>query len=875
MQPTVVPRRLLCKGEPGKSDRVPRGFGNFFRHRPRAEGKEEGAAREEGAASRPGSSSSGGQAATESEAAEARAAERGEGGSASPSESGRGGAASEGSSSGSAEPRSSAGGSASGGGGGSGSGGGGGSGGGSSSGGGGGEAGGPSGQTQTTIALALAAAAVLAFQLAPERPDAYEITFAEFRRELLESGSVERIVIVNKTKARVHMRSSRSPSGGGSGGGDVATYWFSLGSVGAFEKKLEVAQAGLGVAPRDYLPVTYETETSLSSEAFKIAPTLLLIGFTLLMMRGGGMSSMMGGGGGPGGGRNIFQVGKSKPTIISKEKKTGVTFKDVAGLAEAKVEVMELVDFLKNPKRYRDLGAKIPKGAMLVGPPGTGKTLLAKATAGEANVPFLSVSGADFIEMFVGVGPSRVRDLFAQAKTMAPCIVWIDEIDAVGKSRSKGGGMGGNDERENTLNQLLVEMDGFTSSGGVVVMAGTNRPDTLDSALLRPGRFDRQIEVGAPDIAGRVEIFQVHLARLKLATEMEELAKTLSSLSPGFSGAEIANVCNEAALQAARHDKDAIDLDDFHAAMDRVIGGIEMRSKVMTVEEKTRVAHHEAGHAVVGWFLEHSSPLLKVSIVPRGMAALGYAQYVPKERKLHTKEQMVDTICMMLGGRVAELLFFNNRSSTGAQDDLQKVGAPVASAALAGVSSPAAATGAAARAIALPHAHRPTHRPNRPPARPQVTRIAYSLVTLYGMSDKIGHRSFPPPDGSKINSQRPYSEATAELVDDEVRALVNAAYERTQQLLADKKSLAAALAQRLLEKEVLHRADVVEILGERPWKDATTFEELSAGAGNSAPADSDEDVPGGGAEDVEATAPPGALLAAACVDYPLPPTRGL
>jgi len=635
---------------------------------------------------------------------------------------------------------------------------------------------------------------------------------------------VERIVIVNKTKARVHMRSSRSPSGGG----DVATYWFSLGSVGAFEKKLEVAQAGLGVAPRDYLPVTYETETSLSSEAFKIAPTLLLIGFTLLMMRGGGMSSMMGGGGGPGGGRNIFQVGKSKPTIISKEKKTGVTFKDVAGLAEAKVEVMELVDFLKNPKRYRDLGAKIPKGAMLVGPPGTGKTLLAKATAGEANVPFLSVSGADFIEMFVGVGPSRVRDLFAQAKTMAPCIVWIDEIDAVGKSRSKGGGMGGNDERENTLNQLLVEMDGFTSSGGVVVMAGTNRPDTLDSALLRPGRFDRQIEVGAPDIAGRVEIFQVHLARLKLATEMEELAKTLSSLSPGFSGAEIANVCNEAALQAARHDKDAIDLDDFHAAMDRVIGGIEMRSKVMTVEEKTRVAHHEAGHAVVGWFLEHSSPLLKVSIVPRGMAALGYAQYVPKERKLHTKEQMVDTICMMLGGRVAELLFFNNRSSTGAQDDLQKV-----------------------------------------------TRIAYSLVTLYGMSDKIGHRSFPPPDGSKINSQRPYSEATAELVDDEVRALVNAAYERTQQLLADKKSLAAALAQRLLEKEVLHRADVVEILGERPWKDATTFEELSAGAGNSAPADSDEDVPGGGAEDVEATAPPGALLAAACVDYPLPPTRGL
>jgi len=452
---------------------------------------------------------------------------------------------------------------------------------------------------------------------------------------------------------------------------------------------------------------------------------------------------------------------------------------------------MEVVDFLKNPGRYADLGAKIPRGALLTGPPGTGKTLLAKATAGEANVPFLSVSGSDFIEMFVGVGPSRVRDLFAQAKTMQPCIVWIDEIDAIGKARGRGGMMGGNDERENTLNQLLVEMDGFSTSGQVVVLAGTNRPDTLDSALLRPGRFDRTIEVGNPDIGGRAEIFRVHLPKLRLGVEMQELSETLASLTPGFSGAEIANVVNEAALTAARREKDAVELDDFHAAMDRVIGGLERKSKVLTKEEKTTVAHHEAGHAVTGWFLQHASPLLKVSIVPRGMAALGYAQYVPKERKLHTKEIMMDTMCMLLGGRIAESIFFG-KISTGAQDDLRKV-----------------------------------------------TRIAYSIVTLYGMNSKVGNLSFPPRGDGQFDSQRPYSEEKAEQVDEEVRILVNSAYERTLELLTSKKELAAQIAQLLLEKEVIHRDDVEKVLGARPWKEATTFEELANGFGNSVPEEAD------------------------------------
>ena len=683
------------------------------------------------------------------------------------------------------------------GGGGSGSGGSGGGGSSSGSGGSGGAPGAPAPDMQTTLVLGLLSGLALAYTLLPARSDAQEITFADFRRELLESGSVERIVIVNKTLARVYTVESAGPPGARTAQPQArAQYWFTLGSVNGFEKKLERAQADLGVAHLDYLPVTYETETSWPAELLKVAPTLLLVGFWIFMMRGSGIGGMMGGRGGGGGGGGIFSVGKSKPTLVTKEMKTGVSFKDVAGLYEAKHEVMELVDFLKAPDAYKALGAKMPKGALLTGPPGTGKTLLAKATAGEANVPFLSVSGADFIEMFVGVGPSRVRDLFAQAKTHQPCIIWIDEIDAVGKKRGSGGAMGGNDERENTLNQLLVEMDGFSSTNQIIVMAGTNRADTLDPALTRPGRFDRTIEIGSPDIRGRAEIFRVYLPKLRLEEVLEKgggdeavqtLSETLASLTPGFSGAEIANVCNEAALIAARHNQDSVTLANFHAAMDRVIAGLEQRSKVLSVADRTRVAHHEAGHATVGWFLRHASPLLKVSIVPRGMAALGYAQYVPKEQKLYTKEQMLDTMCMMLGGRIAESVFFG-KISTGAQDDLQKV-----------------------------------------------TRLAYSLVTLYGMNDKVGNMSFPPPSSGKLNSQRPYSETTAELVDEEVRVLVKQAYARTLELLTEKKQLAGKLAELLLEKEVIHKEDVISVLGERPWKDATTYAELAAGVGNSNP----------------------------------------
>ena len=717
-------RRQLCGGarppDPGKA---PKGFGGFMRQRP-AGGGGSGSG---GAGARGAGESSQGSAAGESSQGRA-AGEQAKG-----AGSKEGGGATSGSGGGpSADPGGSK------------------------------PPGGGNQQQQMLHGLGLLSCALIAYQTLPSGNAANEITQSDFRRELLETGHVSRIVVINKSRARVFMSNG-------------TTYEIVLGTVGSFEKKLEQAQVELGVAPRDFIPVTYENETSWLGELSKIGPTLLLIGFWVFMLRQGGM------GGGGGGGRNIFSVGKSKPTIITKEQNTGVAFKDVAGLAEAKVEVMELVDFLKRPERYRELGAKIPKGALLVGPPGTGKTLLAKATAGEANVPFLSVSGSDFIEMFVGVGPARVRDLFAQAKAMQPCIIFIDEIDAVGKARGRGGVMGGNDERENTLNQLLVEMDGFSSSGQIVIMAGTNRPDSLDSALLRPGRFDRMINVDPPDIKGRAEIFRVHLPRITLAEPVDEVAKRLAALSPGFSGADIANVVNEAALIAARHKKETVGFDEFDKALDRVIGGLEKKTKVLSVAEKTRVAHHEAGHAVTSWFLEHASPLLKVSIVPRGVAALGYAQYVPKERKLHTKDQMMDTMCMMMGGKAAEALFFK-RISTGAQDDLKKV-----------------------------------------------TQLAYALVSTYGMSAKIGHLSYRPPQDGQLASQRPYSELTAEIVDEEARKIANHAYDRTLKLLEEKKELVKALAELLLEKEVIHKADVVAVLGERQWKDSDTYDEIIDG----------------------------------------------
>ncbi|HAK31098.1 MAG TPA: peptidase M41, partial [Sphingobacterium sp.] len=479
-----------------------------------------------------------------------------------------------------------------------------------------------------------------------------------------------------------------------------------------------------------------------------------------------------------GGGGAIFNIGKSKATLFDKESQINITFNDVAGLEEAKQEVMEIVDFLKNPRKYTNLGGKIPKGALLVGPPGTGKTLLAKAVAGEAQVPFFSLSGSDFVEMFVGVGASRVRDLFKQAKEKAPCIIFIDEIDAIGRARGKNSMMGGNDERENTLNQLLVEMDGFGTDSGVIILAATNRIDVLDTALLRPGRFDRQISIDKPDLIGREQIFKVHLKPLKLSAEVD--AKKLSAQTPGFAGAEIANVCNEAALIAARKNKPEIDMQDFQDAVDRVIGGLEKKNKIISPEEKRIVAYHEAGHAIAGWFLEHADPLVKVSIVPRGVAALGYAQYLPREQFLYTTEQLIDSLCMTMGGRVAEDITFG-RISTGAQNDLERI-----------------------------------------------TQLSYAMIAIYGMNDKVGNVSFR--DSSEASFQKPYSDKTAELIDAEVRNLINDVYARTKQLLLDKREGLIKIAEKLLEKEILFQSDLEEILGKRPFETKTTYEEFVNGA---------------------------------------------
>ncbi|XP_029423705.1 AFG3-like protein 1 isoform X6 [Nannospalax galili] len=453
----------------------------------------------------------------------------------------------------------------------------------------------------------------------------------------------------------------------------------------------------------------------------------------------------------------------------------------VAGCEEAKLEIMEFVNFLKNPKQYQDLGAKIPKGAMLTGPPGTGKTLLAKATAGEANVPFITVNGSEFLEMFVGVGPARVRDMFAMARKNAPCILFIDEIDAIGRKRGRGH-LGGQSEQENTLNQMLVEMDGFNSTTNVVVLSGTNRPDILDPALTRPGRFDRQIYIGPPDFKGRSSIFKVHLRPLKLDESLSKdaLSRKLAALTPGFTGADISNVCNEAALIAARHLSPSVQEQHFEQAIERVIGGLEKKTQVLQPSEKTTVAYHEAGHAVVGWFLEHADPLLKVSIIPRGKG-LGYAQYLPREQYLYTREQLFDRMCMMLGGRVAEQLFFG-RITTGAQDDLRKV-----------------------------------------------TQSAYAQIVQFGMSEKLGQVSFDFSRQGEAVVEKPYSEATAQLIDEEVRHLVRSAYDRTLELLTRCQEQVEKVGRRLLEKEVLEKADMIELLGPRPFAEKSTYEEFVEG----------------------------------------------
>ncbi|CAN1231272.1 ATP-dependent zinc metalloprotease FTSH 10, mitochondrial [Linum grandiflorum] len=615
-----------------------------------------------------------------------------------------------------------------------------------------------------------------------------QISFQEFKNKLLEPGLVDHIVVSNKSVAKVYVKSGpqsktlgdevQGPNSGipAKGRGGQYKYFFNIGSLEAFEEKLEEAQEALGTDPHDFIPVTYASEVAWFQEIMRFAPTLLLLGTILYMGR-----RMQGGGGK--GGRGIFNIGKATITKVDKNAKNKVYFKDVAGCDEAKQEIMEFVHFLKNPKKYEELGAKIPKGALLVGPPGTGKTLLAKATAGESAVPFLSISGSDFMEMFVGVGPSRVRNLFQEARQCAPSIIFIDEIDAIGRARGRGGFSGGNDERESTLNQLLVEMDGFATTAGVVVLAGTNRPDILDKALLRPGRFDRQITIDKPDIKGREQIFQIYLKKLKLDQEPSYFSERLSALTPGFAGADIANVCNEAALIAARNEGKEITMDNFESAIDRVIGGLEKRNRVISKLERRTVAYHESGHAVTGWFLEHAEPLLKVTIVPRGTAALGFAQYVPNENLLLTKEQLFDMTCMTLGGRAAEQVMLG-KISTGAQNDLEKV-----------------------------------------------TKMTYAQVAVYGFSDKVGLLSFPQREDSSFEMSKPYSSKTAALIDGEVREWVGKAYERTVQLVEEHKEQVAQIAELLLEKEVLHQDDLARILGERPFKpaEATNYDKFKEG----------------------------------------------
>ena len=507
----------------------------------------------------------------------------------------------------------------------------------------------------------------------------------------------------------------------------------------------------------DYSYDNKKEDDFLSMLLWNLLPIVVLVGLWVFIMRR--MSG--GGGGGPGG---IFNVGKSKAKMYEKDGELNITFKDVAGQAGAKQEVQEIVDFLKNPKKYTELGGKIPKGALLIGPPGTGKTLLAKAVAGEAGVPFFSMSGSDFVEMFVGVGASRVRDLFTQAKAKAPCIIFIDEIDAVGRARSKSPSMGGNDERENTLNALLTEMDGFGTNSGVIILAATNRADILDSALLRAGRFDRQIHVDLPDLNERKEIFQVHLSPVKTDDTVD--IDFLARQTPGFSGADIANVCNEAALIAARHNSSAVGKQDFLDAVDRIIGGLEKKTKVMTADEKKAIAIHEAGHATISWFTEHANPLVKVSIVPRGRA-LGAAWYLPEERQITTKEAMLDEICSLLGGRAAEELFIG-QVSTGAMNDLERV-----------------------------------------------TKSAYGMIAYAGMSDRLPNICYY--NNSEYQFQRPYSETTAKVMDDEVLSLINQQYERAKQILTEHKDGHAELAQLLVEREVIFADDVERIFGKRPW----------------------------------------------------------
>ncbi|MBR2451735.1 MAG: ATP-dependent zinc metalloprotease FtsH [Rikenellaceae bacterium] len=590
--------------------------------------------------------------------------------------------------------------------------------------------------------------------------------------QMVKGNKVEKIVVVNRDMARVYLTPEaieeyRATDKYANIPEAEWQFQFNIGSVDSFREDLGKAQN-----EESNIIVDYVNEGGGWGETLiSFLPWLIFIGIWIFMMR-----SMSGGGGGAGG-QGIFNVGKAKAQVFDKGSQNRVTFKDVAGLEEAKVEIMEIVDFLRKPDKYRNLGGKIPKGALLVGPPGTGKTLLAKAVAGEANVPFLSMSGSDFVEMFVGVGASRVRDLFQQAKEKAPCIVFIDEIDAIGRARGKNAGFSGNDERENTLNQLLTEMDGFATNAGVIVLAATNRVDILDKALTRAGRFDRQIEVGLPDVVERRQIFDVHLKNIKTDKDLDR--EFLAKQTPGFSGADIANVCNEAALIAARHDKQVVSKEDFLAAVDRIIGGLEKRNKIITDEEKRKIAYHEAGHATVSWLLEGANPLIKVTIIPRGKA-LGAAWYLPEERQLTTRAQMMDEMASLLGGRASEALNFGE-VSTGALNDLERA-----------------------------------------------TKMAYSMVAYYGMGNTTGNISFYDSTGqSDFAMTKPYSEETAVKIDAEAKAMLEEAYNTATQILRDNQEGLTRLAERLLEKEVVFTDDLVDIFGKRKKDIAKELEEAA------------------------------------------------
>jgi AFG3 family protein len=591
------------------------------------------------------------------------------------------------------------------------------------------------------------------------------ISFPEYKQMVLDN-DVSAIKIIGQKNALVYLKDSAlskakyeavakgkfgSPNHG-------PHYTFTIASNDAFDKTMaEFYKLHPEVKE---VEVLYEEGKDWGNLIGWLLPLVIIVVLWIMMMRRMGGGAGMGGGGG-----NIFNIGKSRAILFDKGEKTDITFKDVAGLEEAKVEVEEIVSFLKEPQKYTKLGGKIPKGVLLVGPPGTGKTLIAKAMAGEAQVPFFSISGSEFVEMFVGVGASRVRDLFKQAREKAPCIIFIDEIDAIGRARGKTL-VQSNDERESTLNQLLVEMDGFSGEKGVIMLAATNRPDVLDQALLRPGRFDRQISIDRPDMKGRAQIFKVHLQSIKTATDLD--VEKLASQTPGFVGADIANICNEAALIAARKNKESVSIEDFNDAIDRVIGGLEKKNKIIQPDEKKIIAYHEAGHALCGWFLENAHPLVKVSIVPRGVAALGYAQYLPNEKYLETVNEMEDRMCMTMGGRAAEKVVFN-KISTGAMSDLDTV-----------------------------------------------TKMSYAAIAYYGMNDKVGNISFYDMANNSTFA-KPYSEATSQMIDEEARKMIDVQYLRAQQLLMEKRELLDTLAKALLEKEVLFKDDLQVILGPRPF----------------------------------------------------------